>query len=408
MALRGLEAFEVFVAARYLKAKRRQAVISLVTVISVLGVAAGVMALVIALAVNNGFRQTLEKNLLSATPHVVLLEKEPSSGIANWRELTSKLRGLPHVTSVAPALYGKVFLSGPMQQAEATLKGLPLNSIDLAGHVREGSLEKLRGEGTILLGVHLARRTGMMLNSVVNVMSPQGEMTPFGPRPRTTPMRVVGIFESGFYDLDNQFAFVSMQNAQRLLLTGDVANSIELKIDDLNRAPQIAAAAERSAGSGLGATHWQEQNRQILGALRLEKTVSVITISLIQLIAALNILTALFMQVMDKRRDIAILLSMGAKKVQIARIFVTQGLLIGAAGVLIGLVSGYGLSYLADVNQWIPLDEEIYSLRAVPFDPRPWDAVWISLAALAVSFAATIYPARAATRVMPVETLRYE
>jgi lipoprotein-releasing system permease protein len=295
-----------------------------------------------------------------------------------------------------------------MQPAEATLKGLPLDSLDLAGHVREGSLEGLRGEGTILMGSHLARRTGMMLNSVVNVISPQGELTPFGPRPKTTPMRVVAIFESGFYDLDNQFAFVSLENAQRLLLTGDVANSIELKVDALDRAPEIAMAAEKSVGSGLGATYWQEQNRQILGALRLEKTVSVITISLIQLVAALNILTALFMQVMDKRRDIAILLSMGAKRTQIARIFVMQGLMIGAAGIVLGLIFGYGLSYLADTHQWIPLDDEIYSLRAVPFDPKPWDAIWISLTALAVSFAATVYPARAATRVMPVEILRYE
>lgn len=401
-------AFELFVAARYLKAKRRQAFISVITVISVLGVAAGVMALVIAIAVNNGFRNSLERNLLGATPHVALLEKEPSAGIENWRELTARLQELPGVRQASPALYGKVLMSGPMQSSESTLKGMPLDRLNIGPFLREGSIEALRESRTILLGTQLARRTGMLLNSWVTVVSPQGELTPFGPRPLQVRYRVVGLFESGFYDLDNHFAFVTLEAAQALFQTGDVVNALELRIDDLRAAPAIAAEAETIAGSKLGATHWMEQNRQLLGALELEKRVSVITISLIQLIAALNILTALVMSVMEKKRDIAVLVSMGARRAQIARIFIAQGLMIGFTGLLVGLALGYGLSHLADQQQWIALDEEIYSMSYVPFEPRAWDAAWISAMALGVSFLATLYPARAAARIMPVETLRYE
>lgn len=402
-------AFEIFVAARYLRAKRRQAFISVITVISVLGVAAGVMALVIAIAVNNGFRNSLERNLLGATPHVVLLEKAPSGGIEEWRALAERLERLEGVEQASPALYGKVLLSGPLQSSESTLKGVPLERMGMMkGFLREGSIEALKEPRTILLGTQLARRTGMLLNSWVTLVSPQGEMTPFGPRALQVRYRVVGLFESGFYDLDNHFAFVSLEAAQALFQTGDVVNALEMRIRDLRAAPAIAAEAEKVGGAALGATHWMEQNRQMLGALELEKRVSVITISLIQLIAALNILTALVMSVMEKKRDIAVLVSMGARRAQIARIFIAQGLMIGVTGLVLGLALGYGLSFMADAQQWIALDEEVYSMSYVPFEPRAWDALWITAMALGVSFLATLYPARAAARILPVETLRYE
>ncbi|MBI4891356.1 MAG: ABC transporter permease [Acidobacteria bacterium] len=405
------QAFETFVAARYLRAKHRQAVLSLVTGVSVLGVAAGVMALVIALAINNGFRSSLQSSLLGATPHVVLLEKEPSTGISNWRQLASKLGGLSGVRESSPALYGKVMASGPLQSAEATLKGMPLGSREFAAHIRAGQLgdlDNVRGMPGVVLGSQLARRIGMRPGDVVRLLSPQGEMTPFGIRPKEFRFRVAALFESGFYDLDNQFAFTTVENAQRVFSTPDVVNAIELKLNDVESAPAVAKAAEAAAGAGLGATHWMEQNRQLLNALKMERAVSLVTISLIQLVAALNILTALFMGVMEKRRDIAVLMSMGARRRQVARIFVTQGLMIAAAGVVIGLVAGYTLSYLAGHFHWISLDEEIYSLAYVPFEPRPADALWIAAAALGVAFLASLYPARAATTITPVETLRYE
>lgn len=404
-------AFEWFVAARYLLAKRRQAVIPLVTAVSVAGVAAGVMALVIALAINSGFRQALEGSLLGATPHVVLLEKTPSTGIGNWREIASRVARIDGVAEAAPALYGKVLASGPMQSAEATLKGTRLDSPQLRAHIREGGVEQMddvRGLPGIVLGSHLAARIGMRTGDVVRILSPQGEMTPFGLRPVEFRFRVAAIFESGFYDLDNQMALTTIAQAQRVLALPDVVNAIELKLADPNRAPEAARAAEEAAGPELGASHWMEQNRQLLNALRLEKTVSVITISLIQLVAALNILTALFLRVMEKKRDIAVLLSMGARRAQIARIFLWQGLMLAGAGVALGLAAGYTLSLLAGRHRWIRIDEEIYSLSYVPFDPRWADSLWIAALALGVALLAAWYPARAAASVAPAETLRYE
>ncbi|MGB9604496.1 MAG: FtsX-like permease family protein [Bryobacteraceae bacterium] len=406
--------FELFVALRYLKAKRKQAVISLITLISVLGVAAGVMALVIALAINNGFRNTLQRNLLGATAHVTILEREPLYGIENWEELAAKLRRLPHVRAVSPALYGQVFLTG-LRSEGAVLKGVNLEQELQAGDVlrnlRQGSAAALGQSGAypgIILGSKLAQRTGLLLNSVATVMSPQGELTPFGPRPKTARFRVVGIFETGLYDFDAGWAFTTLKAAQEILSLKDVVNAIELRLDDIYRAPEVSRAAEKIAGSNLAATNWMEQNRQIFNALRMEKAVTVITIGLIELVAALNIFITLTMMVMEKYRDIAVLMSMGARREQIRRIFVYQGLTIGVVGTMLGLIAGHLLCWLGERHRWIRLDEEIYALSYVPFEPRWLDSLWIAAAALLISFLATLYPSRNATRIAPAEALRYE
>ena len=403
--------FAFFIAGRYLRAKRKEAVISIITAISVIGVAAGVMALVISLAVNNGFRNTLQRNLLGATAHVNVLEKDPGPGISNWRELMPKLRALPHVVAAAPVLYGQVFLSGPLASQGAVLKGVTLEGelqvSQTLRHLKSGSLANFRGNA-MLIGSRLAQDTGMIAGSNVTVMSPQGVLTPLGARPNAVRMRVAGTFESGFYDLDDKWTYVPLSTAQSILALPDLVNSIELRVDDVYRAPEVARQAALVAGPQLAATNWQEQNRQLLKALNMEKVVTVITIGLIELIAALNILIVLVMMVMEKRRDIAVLMSMGARHSQIQRIFITQGVLIGLAGTVVGLIAGYALCYLANAGQWIKLDEQIYSLSFVPFEPRPFDGLWVAAVALAVSFLATIYPARNATRVSPAEVLRYE
>jgi lipoprotein-releasing system permease protein len=407
--------FELFVALRYLSAKRKQAVISLITAISILGVAAGVMALIIALAINNGFRNTLQRNLLGATAHVTVLEKEPGYGITDWEELVKKLAALPHVASATPSLYAPVFLTGPLRSEGAILKGIAVDAasqpVDALNRLKEGSLEGLRDGADppgIILGSRLAQATGMLLNARIVVVSPQGELTPLGPRPSYHRFRVVGIFESGFYELDAHWAFTTLQAAQRVLAVQDVVNALELRLDDIDAAPEVAAEAEKIAGPGLGATTWMEQNRQILNALRMERVVTVITIGLIELVAALNILITLVMMVMEKQRDIALLVAMGARLEQIRKIFILQGVTIGVVGSVLGLAAGYSLSFLADKYRWIRLDEEIYSLSYVPFDPRWIDAIWVPAAAILVSFLATLYPARAATRIAPAEALRYE
>ncbi len=407
--------FELFVAGRYLRARRKEAVISVITAISILGVAAGVMALVVSLAINNGFRNTLQRNLLGATAHVNILEKEPGPGISNWRELIAKFQTIPHVVAAAPVLYGQVFLSGPQSSKGAVLKGIDIASELRVGdtllHLKQGSLSRLQQADRypgIILGSKLAQDTGMLLNSIVTVISPQGNLTPFGPEPGKQRFRVVGIFESGFFDFDDNWAYSSLAAVQKILSLRDVVNSIELKVDDLYIAPQIGKQAEKMAGPRYASTNWQEQNRQLLNALRMERAVTVITIGLIEMVAALNILITLVMMVMEKYRDIAVLMSMGARKSQIRRIFMMQGLLIGLVGAAIGLTLGYTLCYLADRYRWVRLDEQVYALSFVPFEPRPWDGLWVAAAAVLISFLATIYPARNATRILPTEVLRYE
>ncbi|MBK9170308.1 MAG: ABC transporter permease [Bryobacterales bacterium] len=407
--------FEFFVALRYLRAKRKQAVISVITAISIAGVAAGVMALVIALAINNGFRSTLQKNLLGATSHVNVLEKEPMFGIEEWRDLVARFRSLPGVVGAAPTLYGQVLVTGPLHSKGALIKGIdpsaPATLPDALRHLKEGSLDGLADEdGTpgVILGSRLAQETGMPFGSRVTLLAPQGEITPLGPVPNRQLFRVVGIFESGFYDIDANWAYASLGATQRLLGLADVVNAIEITVGDIYRAPEVAAAAEKAAGPELAATHWQEQNRQLLSALKMEKTVTMITISLIVLVAALNILIALVMMVMEKYRDIAVLISMGAGRRQIRNIFLCQGLLIGVVGTATGLTIGHALCFLAARYRWLRLDESVYALSYVPFEPHWIDAVWIAGMALAVSFLATLYPARSATRIAPAEVLRYE
>lgn len=410
-----MRSFELFVAMRYLRAKRKQAVISVITVISILGVAAGVMALIVALAINNGFRGTLQRNLLGATAHVSILEKQPGFGIENWRGLVEQLSKVPGVASAAPSLYDYVLVAGPRQSGFATLKGIDPASAarqsEALAKLKQGSLEGLDRPGKmpgIVLGSKLAQNTGMLLGSAVRIVSPQGEPTPFGPRMVEHYFRVVGIFESGFYELDANWAYTSLHAAQVVLNVPDVVNAIELRLDDIYKAPEIATQANRLVGPKLAAAHWMDLNKPILSALEMEKVVTVITIGLIQLVGALNILIALVMMVMEKYKDIAILMSMGARHQQIRRIFMLQGILIGVVGTVLGVIAGYTISYLANRYQWVRLDEQVYALAFVPFEPHALDALWIAAVAIGVSFIATIYPARNATQIVPVEALRYE
>ncbi len=410
-----MKQFELFIALRYLRAKRKQAVISVITVISIVGVAAGVMALVIALAITTGFSHTLQKNLLGVYAHVNVMDKN-GNGIDNWRELRQKFLTIPHVTGATPALFAVLFATGPKQSKGISLQGIDVSSeltvSDTLRHLKEGSLDRLKTRGPlpgIILGSRLSQEIGMPLESILTVISPQGTLTPlFGPVPSTRKFRVVGIFESGFYDFDANWAYTSLDVAQQALSLEDVVNSIELRLDDLNLAAQVAKAAESMAGPNFAAQTWMDQNRPLFDALEIEKLVTVVTIGLIELVAALNILIALVMMVMEKYRDIAVLMSMGAKRAQIRNIFMLQGLLIGVVGSATGLVAGYTICYFADRYRWLRLNDQIYALSYVPFEAHAVHGVWIAAAAILVSFLATVYPARSATKIVPTEVLRYE
>jgi len=408
--------FEFFIAGRYLRARRKEKVISVITVISIAGVAAGVMALIVSLAVNNGFRNTLQRNLLAATAHVNVLAKN-GAGIADYDALGARLKKIRHVVAVSPVLYDEALVSGPIRGKYATVKGIrpadELATSETLRHLKSGSIDGLRdSEGRLpglIIGSKLAEDTGLKLNSVVTVISPEGEMTPEGPRINPQRFRVAGTFETGFYQVDDTWAYASLPAMQRLLsTTDDVVNSIELRVDDIDRAREIAQDAERVVGPRYTAEPWQEANHDIIHALQMERAVTWITIGMIELVGALNIFITLTMVVLTKYRDIAVLMSMGAKRRQIRRIFVAQGAIIGLVGTAIGLVVGYSLCYFADRYHLVPLNESVYSLSFVPFEPRGWDGAWIAAAALTVSLLATLYPARNATRITPVEVLRYE
>jgi lipoprotein-releasing system permease protein len=407
--------FELFVARRYLRAKRKQVVVSVITVISVIGVAAGVMALVIALAINNGLRSTLEKNLLGATAAVSVQEKEPGNGIEGWEQITARLGTLPHVASATPGLYETALINGPVRSGEAVIKGILVKPGDplpeALRHMKTGSVDALRsndGLPAIILGSRLADSIGARVNKQVTLIIPNGDPTPFGWRPTFQRFIVAGTIETGFFDVDIRWAYMSLGAAQKVFDLHDVVNSVELRLDDIFLAPEVAREAEKVIGANLAAVTWQEQNRQIFNALKNERVMMVITIGLIQLVAALNILITLVMMAMEKHRDIAVLMSLGARAAQIRNIFVFEGALIGGVGTAIGLALGYTLSYFADHYRWIKLDEQVYSLAWMPFDAHWTDGVFVALGALAISLIATLYPARSATRIAPAEALRYE
>ncbi|MEO5922932.1 MAG: ABC transporter permease [Bryobacteraceae bacterium] len=406
--------FELFIAGRYLRAKRKQVMISVISVISVIGVATGVMALVIALAVTNGLRNTTQRTFLAATAHVMIMEKTRGPGIDSWEAIAQKLATLPGVQSVSPALYDATQVNGNSNSLGVAVKGVSFAKggylPDILVHLKEGSLDDMREEkdGTpgILLGVETAKQVGAIVGSTVRLLIVH--VTPYGPRPSLEPVRVAGVFESGMYNYDNGLVFMSLEGVQKLWGYPDIVNSIEMNLNDIYQAPAVAKAAEAVIGKDLAATTWQEQNKPILDAFQLERTVSVITIGLIQLVAALNILTTLVMMVMEKKRDIAILMAMGAKTGQIRRIFIYKGAIIGAIGIAIGLVLGYGISYFAEKYQWLKLDAAVYSMKYLPLEANWSDAIWIAAAAMTVSLLATIYPARSATKITPVESMRYE
>ncbi len=450
--------FELFVASRYLKAKRRQAVIGVITVISIIGVAAGVASLIVALAINNGFRQDLQERLLGSTAHVQLMRVE-SDGIRDWRALLGRLEKLPHVKAASPAIYEQVLVSRGARAKGAVLKGvLPqyenrvseiLKSVkfgdesaleepkpcpdimpkggggvagDYPGGIPPGCPGQLKSTvpdvpdalgrsqqmPPIILGKDMADDLGATVGSVVLVTSPQGELTPFGIVPKYVRFRVAGIFKSGFYDYDPTWAFTRLADAQKLFGLGDVISVLEFKVDDIYQAGEIGRQIEQAAGKGFMAANWMEQNRALFRALRLERVVTFITIGLIVLVAALNILISLIMMVMEKTRDIAVLMSMGAKHRQVRRIFIAQGVLIGVIGTAVGLVLGYVLSWAGGHYRLVSLSPEVYSIDYVPFSPRIIDGVIVAAVALLISFVATIYPSWSASRILPAEALRYE
>ncbi len=414
--------FELFIAVRYLRARRRQAVVGLITAISVLGVTAGVASLVIALAVTNGMRRDLQDRLVGATAHVEVL-RVAGDGIRDWRPLMARLAAVPHVEAVAPGLYGQVLISRGPRSGGALIKG-----IVPADELRTGNLLQAVDQGTyadltplpegqvpgafstppIVIGHELAVTLGASVGDTLLITSPQGELTPLGLVPRYQRFEVVGVFSSGFYQYDSAYAFTRLADAQRLFSEPDLISVLSFRLDDLNRAPAVARALDRAAGAGYQATTWQEQNRELFRALKLEQAVTFVVLALIVVVAGLNILSALTMMVMEKTRDIAVMMSFGVTAEQVRRIFLLQGLLISAVGTGLGLVVGYVGSVLGAHYRFIQLDPGVYSIDHLPFAPRAVDALLVAGVSMGVALLATMYPSASAAAVLPAEALRYE
>jgi lipoprotein-releasing system permease protein len=408
--------YELLIALRYLTARRKQAFISIISAISVLGVVVGVMALMVALGLMTGLQREIRSKILGTTAHISLFRSR-GEGFDDYRQVVERVRHLPHVLGAAPAVYGKGIMASAAAQALVTFKGIvPAEEktvTDIATQIEGGSLEALAGPPgavppPILLGRELANQLGVGPGDIVNVTSPRGRLSPMGVMPRMIKFRVVGLVRSGLYEFDNGWAYMSLGDAQRLFLEDDRASLVELRVDDIYEVRRIAREIIEGLGDGYLASNWIDLNQSLFSALWLEKMAIGITIGLIVMVAALNIVATLILMVMEKHKDIAILVSMGASRGAVTRIFMLQGTIIGAAGTAMGAALGWGACQVLDRYRVLQVPVDVYQISYVPFTLLPGDAAIVVIGAVLTCFVATIHPARGASRLDPAEALRYE
>jgi len=409
--------FELYIATRYLLARRRQAFISLISAVSIAGVAVGVMALVVAQALMTGMQQELRDRIIGSAAHVYVW-KITDGGFDNVAEEVARLTTVPGVVGAAPSIVGKAVATASGGEAFISLKGidpeLEAQVTDVARSVRHGSLSALNALqpeallGGVVIGSGVAVSLGVFVGDTVSVLTPQSAvLSPMGMIPRPRRLKVVGIFSLGLYEYDNAFGFVTLDVARRLFKK-DRVDMMELRVDDLDDAPAVARAVTETLGPGYLADDWAQLNRALFSALRLEKLAIGITIGLIMMVAALNIVASLILLVMEKSRDIAILKTMGASARSIRGIFMLQGGIIGAVGTAVGAGCGVVISFVADRYQLVRVPIDVYDIAWIPFTIEPADFLLVVSAALLICLVATIYPARQASRLDPAEALRYQ
>ncbi|MBK9707968.1 MAG: ABC transporter permease [Acidobacteria bacterium] len=417
--------YELFIALRYLRARRRQAALSVITGIAIAGITLGVAALIIAQGLVKGFRNDVQEKILQGTSHINLL-REDNGGIENYRELIGRLSRIPGIKSASATMYNPALLSIGDRQEQSVIKGIdtiiPDEIEDLRQTMIEGDLTQILSQSTppeqetqntadaIILGRHLAEILGLKINDKLVAISAQTRLTPAGlqARPRYTTFRVAGFFSTGLYEYDSRWAYVSLAAAQRQLGSGNTAGVIQFKVNDIDNVAEMSRKLLKEAGAGFMTTTWQELNRPLFAALQLQHRLVIVFFGLLIAIAALNIITTLTMTVIEKNRDIAILRAQGATPQSIRKIFMLQGLVIGIIGSSAGLALGLTLSRLANHYQWISIPAEIYSVSHITLKLSSIDCAGITGFAVLICLLATLIPSRTASRISPVEALRYE
>jgi lipoprotein-releasing system permease protein len=406
-------AFELHIALRYLTAKRKQAFISVISFISTLGVAVGVTAVVIALAIMTGLQQELRDRILGSNPHIYVMN---GAGIADYAAEIRSLRQMPHVAGAAPAILGRALVSAQTRTEPAQVKGidpaLEPAVTDLQQSMLTGALDLLAPRNDadvagVLLGKDLAATLGVSVGDSVNLTTPEGVLTPAGRQPYPRRLRVAGTFSLGLYELDTTMAFVSLETAKRLFAK-DQVDLIQLRVDDIWRAPEVSRQVEAALGGSYTTQDWADMNRSLFSALWLEKIAVSLAIGLIVMVAALNIVASLILLVMEKSRDIAILKTMGASARSVTTIFLLQGVIIGIIGTTIGALLGVTVARIMDRYQLIRMPVDVYQVSHLPFKVLPFDLLLVIAVALVICFVATLYPSRQAARLDPVQALRYE
>ncbi len=405
--------YQLFIALRYLKSKKKYRGVSVTTAISIGGVAVGVMALLVVLSVMSGFHQDLQKKILGANAHIII--RDYKGTIQDYAKTAEALKGEKDIQSFAPFVLGQVMVSSGNRTHGVFLRGIDPDTesktTDIIAHIKEGDFRKLSGEGDlpgIILGRELASSIGAFLNDKISIVSPLGEIGPMGMLPKIKQYKVVAIFEIGMFEYDSSLVLTDIKSAQDFFNMGRTISGIEVRLHDIYKAPEIKKQLQEKLGFPYYVMDWMQMNKNLFSALKLEKFAMFVILVLIILVASFNIISNLIMNVIEKSREIAILKAIGATNKAIMAIFILQGLFIGIIGTTIGVLGGAGLGYILNTYQLIKLPADVYYLSHLPVKMNLFDFITVSLSAITITFLATIYPAWQAAKMDPVEPLRYE